>query len=423
MKHIIFTFVTLFCFSVLHAQQPGKLDNALLLEYYQNQRFQDAADYLKKTFPEPVTDAKALAQLAYASQMANKLVDAENYYQRVYDLDTTNKGSLYSLANINLRRGNMVKAEMYYKKIILKDSTNYLAYKQLASITSDRKDIPSTITYLQKANRLNSFDADVASDLCDYYINLSLFDQALKVLNKSAENDPDDVVILTSLMKLNAKQKKWNETIDVCQKLIKLGANGPEVVTKLGTGYYGLKNYTCGAETLAGLTGTEQTENSCYFLSMCYKGLKDNKNAIVWMAKAIDLGISPNIAAYYGEIADNNEHLINYKKAIAAYQKGLQFNEDPLIYEALANLYTKLKDKANATLYYKKAALAYQKDIQANTNPMALYSVANIYDDKLKDTANAIKYYKKYLDAKPSEKQQTYIVYTQSRINQLQVKN
>src|SRR6201992_4523251 len=91
-------------------QQTRKADEATLLEYYQNQRFADAADYLKKIYPAPVTDNKALTQLAYTSQMAGKLADAEGYYQRIYNQDSTSMPLLFSLGNINLRRGNNAKA-------------------------------------------------------------------------------------------------------------------------------------------------------------------------------------------------------------------------------------------------------------------------------------------------------------------------
>src|ERR1700753_1789440 len=87
-------------------QQTRKADEALLLEYYQNQRFSDAADYLKKTYPEPVGDMKVLTQLAYTSQMAGKLADAESYYQRIYNIDSTNTTVLFNLGAINIRRGN-----------------------------------------------------------------------------------------------------------------------------------------------------------------------------------------------------------------------------------------------------------------------------------------------------------------------------
>jgi hypothetical protein len=89
-----FLLLLLFCFGAsAFAQQ--KADDALLLESYQDQHFGDALDYLKKRYPEPVTDLRALSGLAYTSQMAGKLADAESYYQRIYDLKPSSSVSSY----------------------------------------------------------------------------------------------------------------------------------------------------------------------------------------------------------------------------------------------------------------------------------------------------------------------------------------
>jgi tetratricopeptide (TPR) repeat protein len=424
MKTTILTLVSLLFVTGVFAQQNDKIDNALLLEYYQAQRYQDAVTYLKKAFPEPISDVKVLSRLAYTTQLANNLPEAQSYYQRIFDIDSTNIGALFSIGNINLRRGNSSKAEYYFKKILAKDSTNFSVYTKLASIAADKKDTISAVTYLQKANTLNFFDVDVAVDLSTFYIAQKHFDLALKVLNKASESDPDNIYILISMANLLYKEKKWPETVEACKKLIGLEAADGQIMYKLGVAYYNLKNYACGAETFAGIQMVDQTEYSCYFASLCYKGLKDYNQAIIMMNAAITQSISGNVYTYYGEIADNNEKLVKYKNAIASYQKALLFKDDPEIYYALALLYdNKLKDKATATKYYRLAAGAYAKKVMYTNNPMTYYSLANIYDTQLKDTANAIKFYKKYLDAKPTEKQQSYILYTKSRIDQLQTKN
>ncbi|MDB5150778.1 MAG: tetratricopeptide repeat protein, partial [Mucilaginibacter sp.] len=55
-------FITLLLtLSVLQLRAQQAANDSLLLDYYQNQRFADAADYLKKIYPEPVTDIKVLA--------------------------------------------------------------------------------------------------------------------------------------------------------------------------------------------------------------------------------------------------------------------------------------------------------------------------------------------------------------------------
>jgi len=379
MKSILLSLVFLCVAATVFAQQSGKIDDAQLMEYFQSQRYTDALDYLRKTFPEPVTDMKILSRMGYVSQLANKLPDAEGYYQRAYQLDTTNQTVLYNIAGINVRRGNTLKAELYYTMYLAHDTTNISVYSHLGSIAEARHDTINTVKYFGKANSLNPLDADVASELGDYYTSLKRFDDALKVLNTAAASDPENAVLLFSMMKLNYAQKKWAETADDCNKLMALGLTNGEILNKLGISYYNLKNYACGAETFAQIDGINQNEYTYYYAALCYKGLNDQRQCIEMLNKSIFQGISPNIATYYGEIADAQEKLLQHRKAAFAYQKALQFSESPTIY----------------------------------------YLLASLYDSKLKDKKNALIYYKKYLASRPSAKQQTYITYTKSRIEQL----
>nr|WP_067059111.1 hypothetical protein [Mucilaginibacter sp. L294] len=359
------------------AQETGKVDDALLLDYYQTQRFGEAADYLKKSYTEPITNAKALGQLAYTCNMAGRLAEAEGYYQRIYAIDSTNTPILYSLGSLNLRRGNNQKAETYYKKIITRDTTNFMVYKQLARISFEKNDINAYVAYLQRANRLSPAEPDVASDLSDLYVNMGFADQSEKVLSQAITADPENVVLLNSLMKLQYAQKNWPGTINTCLKLVDNGNNSGAMLTKLGVAYYYTKNYECSIATLLSMDEVAQGETSYYYTALAYKEIKDQPMAIFYLAKTIEAGISPNTASYYGEMADSNEKLFKYKKAIAAYQKSLQFDEKPLIY----------------------------------------YSLANLYDSNLKDKKSAVKYYKKYLSLKPPvNKQKNYIDYSKSRV-------
>jgi tetratricopeptide (TPR) repeat protein len=381
MKSICYLLVFLLLSTVVLAQQTNKPDDALLLDLYQNQRFTEAADYLKKIYTEPVTNTKALAQLAYTANMAGRLADAEGYYQRIYNADSTNIAVLYSLGSLNLRRGNALKAESFYKRIIASDTTNFLVYKQLAGISSDKNDITSVVLYLQKANKLNPAEPDVASDLSDLYVSMKFNGQAEKVLNKAIAADPENIVLLNSLLKLVYAQKKWPEAVEAGLKLVKNGNYSGLVLTKLGVAYYNLKNYECSVATFADIADIGQNETSYYYAALAYKALKDYRTAIDKMYKAIEEGVSPNVASYYGEIADSNEKLFKFKKAALAYQKSVQFDDQsPLIY----------------------------------------YSMASLYDTGLKDKKKAVKYYKKYLSLKPPvAKQQSYINYSKSRIAML----
>ena len=380
MRDLIISILLVLCMPLsLKAQQFQPVNDSLLLDYYQNQRFAEAADYLKKSYPEPITNMRVLSKLAYTSQMASRLTDAEAYYQRMYHADSTNTAVLFSLGAINLRRGNNLKAETYYKMIAGRDSTNFLVYKQLGKIAEDKADVAAMLGYLQKANKINPADPDVASDLSDLYVNLKQYPVAEKVLNGAIYKDPENVVLLQSLLKLTSAQDKFAATRDISLKLIDLGVRSGYVLTKLGVAYYNLKNYACSVETFADIPGLEQSETSYYVASLAYKMLKDQPRAIINLDKAITEGISGNISDYYAEMADSYEVSRKYKKAAMAYQKSLQFAEKPIIY----------------------------------------YLLASLYDSELKNKQLALKYYKKYMQSKPPVKEQKYVAYSKSRLSEL----
>jgi tetratricopeptide (TPR) repeat protein len=376
MKSVLFSAIILLLNFSAFSQQSPKAEDALILEYYQNQLFAEAADYLKKTYPEPVTDTKVLARLAYTSQMASKLADAEGYYQRIYDTDSTNTTVLFNLGAINIRRGNSLKAGGYYKKIIQKDTNNFMVYKQLATISSDEGDQAAGLIYLKKANQLNPAEPDVASDLSNAYVNLKQFSLAETILDEAITLDPENSVLLLSQLRLVYTQNMWEETKKTAIKLVDLGNHSGFVLTKLQVAYYSLKDYVCAIETMAEISKQELTETNFYIAALSYKELKDQPNAIEYLKKAINAGISPNIADYYSEMADSYETLNKYKNAIMAYQKGLQFDEKPLTW----------------------------------------YLLATLYDLQLKNKKMALTYYRKYIAAKPLAKEGRYKAYAQSRI-------
>ncbi len=379
MKHLLFCFIITGLVSNAFSQQVAKADEALLLEYYQNQRFSDAADYLKKTYPEPVTDQKVLTQLAYTSQMAGKLLDAEGYYQRIYNNDSTNTTVLFNLGAINIRRGNNLKAEGFYKKIAQRDTTNFVVYKQLAAISQGKGELQDQLSYLIKANRLNPAEPDVASDLSDQYVLLKKFTDADSVLNKAIIADPENSVLLLSRLKLLYSQGKWEDAKNTAIQLTQLGDQSGYVLTKLGIAYYNLKDYECAIETLAGISDMEQNETSFYIAALAYKALKHQTEATQYLARAINAGISPNIADYYSEMADSFDTLKNLKMAVFAYEKSLQFEE----------------------------------------RSITLYMLATLYDTELHNKKMAKFYYKKYIAADPPKKEGKYLAYAQSRVSAL----
>jgi len=375
---LILSLLLLTTFSHIYAQQ-SRANDALLLDLYQNQKYLEAAKYLKSIYPEPVTDTKILSRLAYTYQMAGKLPDAEVYYQRILDKDSVNIPVLLNLANINLKRENNAQAINYFQKVIALDSTNFMVYKQLGKLYMEQYNIPAQMRYLQKANTLNPQDDEVAADLSNTLISLKLYKPAQKILATALAADSLNMMLLRSMMKLTFGLKKYAAVIKTGEQIIALGDTSYAVVSKVGEAYFMLKNYPCCIETFALMPDMFQSESSYYFTAESYKALKNNPMAVNFFVKTLHESISQNTPLYYSEMADTYNEMHQVKTAISNYQKSLFFKDEGMVY----------------------------------------YTLANLYDTSLKDKKNALKYYKKYLDSKPAAKDQQYIDYVQSRITEL----
>jgi tetratricopeptide (TPR) repeat protein len=380
MKSTFLLLVIIFSNISSFAQQSVKPDDALLLDYYQSQRFAEAADYLKKTHPEPVREVKALSSLAYASAMAGRLPEAEEYYQRLYAKDTTNTAILFNLGSINARRGDNLKALSFYKKILLRDSTNFNVYKQMATLSRSSGNFGGAIMYFQKANKLNPVEPDVAYDLGTFYINLKLYKKADTTITTALQADTANLLLLYAKAEIDYRLDKFAETVTVCNKLMQAGDQNSMIINMLGTSYYKLKKYNDCISAFKLLEESKtSSETSYYYTAMSYKALGKQAEAVSYFDKAIKEAISANANSYYSEMADSFDKMHQLKNAANAYQKSLLYGVMPLTY----------------------------------------YALANLYDTEMKNKNLALKYYKKYLKSQPPENQKPYTAYAERRVREL----
>lgn len=376
MKYLLFCFALMTAAFTVSAQ---KANDDMLLDMYQNQRYKEAAEYLKTTYPEPITDMKVLSRLAYTYQMANKIPDALSYYQRIYQHDSTNVPVLFSLASLNANRDNSTKALYYYQKIIAIDSLNFAVNKQLGNLYGAKLDTLNTLKYLNRANKINPEEPEVASQLSAFLILANKAKEADVILRRALAADTTNIILIRSLMKLNYVMKRYPQTISYAKSLVELGDINADIYNKMGSSYYELKNYECCIDAFMELPGIYQTERTYYLTAISYKKLKDYNKSLEYFDLVLLQSISENTYAYYSEIADTYQTIHKLKPAVDNFQKSLFFNEK----------YT------------------------------TLYTMACLYDENLKDKRNAIKYFKKYIASKPPAKNKAYVDYAEGRIKVL----
>ncbi|MFP5081097.1 tetratricopeptide repeat protein [Pedobacter sp. JCM 36344] len=372
-KCLIFIFAIII-FQTVGLQAQSIVDNDKLLEFYQTQRYSEAAAYLQTVFMEDTQDPKELSQLAYSSLMAGKLADAEKSYLKLYTQQPTNLSTLFSLANISIRRGIDEKAKGYYEEVLKLDSTNFNVYKQLASLNKD--DINTErIKYLRKANTLNPTDADVAFSLCEIYFNMNFFGEASKVLQPALAADSTNLQLLKMKMPISMANKKYDESIATGFKLLSFGDSSTFVLNNLAKSYFLKLDYRNALKYFLIIRDKSFDNEGLYYnIGLSYRGIKDYKNAAPYFEKAITEGISTKIASYYGLLGDSFEEVNKNEEANVAYKRGLLFeNNGSLLYNIALVYETRLNDKKNAISYYEQ----YLKTINEKEQPKLITFIKN----------------------------------------------
>ncbi|MBO9691631.1 tetratricopeptide repeat protein [Chryseobacterium sp.] len=342
--------IILSCFSCVTAQS-AKIDTEKLLEYYETQRYADAANYLQSIYPGETRDIKALSQIAYCNMMAGKLQEAEKNYQKINTIQPNSLPTLFSLASINSRRGNVANAKAYLGQIIQLDSLNFSAYKQLAAYADTPE---SRLNYLKKANTLNAADPDVAYDLSLAYSSLKQYQPAYDVLKTAIAADPENFTLQQALLPVANQLTKYQEVIEIGEKLLKNHADA-NVMNDMGQAYFYVKDYQKCIMLYKALEDIGvQNEGTFYYMALSYRALKDYNKAEIYAQKTIDEAVSKHTTVYYAALAGIYEAKNQYNDAVTAYKRGLTFGTSNIIYYRLGLLYDlNLKQPKNAAIYYQ----------------------------------------------------------------------
>lgn len=331
--------------------QSAKIDTEKLLEYYETQRYADAAQYLQNIYPGETQDIKALSQIAYCNMMAGKLPEAEKNYLKINTLQPNSLPTLFSLAGINSRRGNVANAKAYLQQIIQLDSLNFSAYKQLAAYADQPE---SRLDYLKKANAINATDPDVAYDLSLTYSGLKQYQPAYDVLKTAIAADAENFTLQQALLPVANQLTKYSEVIETGEKLLKNHAD-VNVMNDMGQAYFYVKDYQKCIMMYRTLEDMGvQNEGTFYYMALSYRELKDYNKAEIYAQKTIDEAISKHTTLYYAALAGIYEAKNQYNDAVTAYKRGLTFGTSNIIYYRLGLLYDlNLKQPKNAAMYYQ----------------------------------------------------------------------
>lgn len=332
------------------------IDKALLMDYFQEQQFDKAIQYLEGVKPQ---QANGLALLASAYYQSGQLLQAEKNYTLVLERDSNYIQAHQALGNIR-RQQKLPKAALaHFEKLVALRPTNPLYYKQLSEICDAIVGLQdSAFNYMWQAYQLNPKDASVVISLSSDFVDKKEHGRADSLLKQYMLTDSTHPRIIASLVKVSCLQKDYVSATIFGKRLLDMEAVDSQAWSYLAAAYYTLKKYDSCIyvhDRMRAATGGNAPESIVYYAGIAYGRLKQYDKSNELIQECIRMAKSQELDNYYATLADNYEQMKEFKRAIAYYDTSYFLSKDPMRQYGIGRIYeTYLQDPLNAKKHYKK---------------------------------------------------------------------
>lgn len=344
--------------------QGSAIDKNKVQDYFQEQQFDEAVQYLNPFVTADSADQQVLRLLAYAHYMNDNIRDARTCYLKMFANDSLNPTANHYLAGIYYNRDPDLSMEFYARLIHLQpQAANY--QRAMGELLSRKKEKDSALTYLRTAYALAPGDFRNLVALAEVLIDVKDHRGADSLLETGLARDSLNVACLRTRVRSAYDNKDYAAVIGPGERLLQQSEWSIGPMSKLVLSYYNLQRYEESVRVCAYLldAGVE-VEALYYYAAKSYTKLKDYDKSNEMLYECVRKAISGTAEMYYFAYGENYEATRQYKKAVAAYD----------------------------TAYY------------LFKSPLALYNCGRIYEMELKNESLARKYYLQYLQtARPAD--------------------
>lgn len=348
----ILIIINVLCVLNTSAQTAG-IDKSKVLDYFQNQQFEEAIGYLNPALGSDSSNLTTLSFLGYAYYTNDNNRAAEQCYAKMYSLDSNNVTACHYLAAIYNQR-EIGNSQYYTFRLISLLPAKAVYYRNMGELLARKKRSDSALLYFNQAHVLAPDDARAMAGLAEVYLDLKNYTTADSLLAIGLAKDSLYVPYLKHSIRSAYETKDYERVILPGERLLRLNEVSLQPLNRLAASYYNLKRYedcirTCEDMIENGL----ELEGLYYYEAKSWSQLKDFDKSNDFYAVCLSKAISGTAEMYYYGLAQNYEAVKDYKKAIAAYDTAYYLFKSPLMLYNCGRIYeVELKNVGMARKYY-----------------------------------------------------------------------
>jgi tetratricopeptide (TPR) repeat protein len=354
MKVLLF-FLTTVLFITSSSAQSASFDKNQVLQYFQDQEYEEAVTYMQPLFNADSSNIELLAFLGYANYMNDNMKAAEAYYQKIFRLDSNNITAIRYLATI-ASNGQPEEAKMYVARLINLQPTKPVYYRNMADLLDRQNKKDSALLYYDKAYWLAPQDFKNHTGLLDVLLDKKTYARADSILTAGLLKDS----LNTDYLKLRVRQayetNAYQQVLLPGERLIRLNETPLNALTQLILSYYNLKQFRdCILVCEYMRANNIDIEAVYYYEALARAKLKEYRISNELLQLCLDRAISKSAEMYLYHLGQNYESLKQYGKAISQYDTAYYLFKDPIMNYNIGGIYeVQLKNNAMAKKYYTR---------------------------------------------------------------------
>ncbi|WP_315821278.1 tetratricopeptide repeat protein [Paraflavitalea speifideaquila] len=177
--------------------QPSSIDKNKVLDYFQEQQFDEAIDYLQPIVSADPANQQALRYLGYAYYMSDHVKTAQQCYRRMFANDSVNITANHYLATFYYNRDPELAMQFFARLIRLQPSSAHY-YRGLGALLSRSKLKDPALLFLDLAYAMAPGDGRNLVSLAEVLIDLKNFNRADSLLEIGLARDSMNMSFLRS---------------------------------------------------------------------------------------------------------------------------------------------------------------------------------------------------------------------------------
>ncbi|MBV9079998.1 MAG: tetratricopeptide repeat protein, partial [Elusimicrobia bacterium] len=322
-----------------------------------------AMESWQKTLDWDPSSIRAHLALAQIAEVNHDTSTAISHYEAVMADDPQNLPLLLRIGELRYRNNEMSKAYEAFSRAKSIAPNSAAANFWMALLAEQRGDWNEAISLLEKVSAEGP-DPGVLLRLSYYYSQVGRFKDAVKVLEKLVQVQPNNTDFLNYLAIAYEQNDQSAKAEQALQKALKLDPSNHETHFQLATLYDRAHKYQLAEKELK--TAIQLDPNyhvALNYLGYTYADRNENlKEAEDLLQKAV--GLDPDNAAYMDSLGWLYYRKGEYKKASDFLTEATKRAHDPLIWEHLADTKAAAGAPAEAAIAYDQSLRLDPKDKQ-----------------------------------------------------------